>query len=436
MARLTKLDIERKLLVGAGVAWQDANKKSSQLVLDDAKKRRLFAFLLKSKVRESTGLSDDFIAGLSGAYNGTDDPATTNAAATPVASAAGSWRLQSIETEGFGGLNIWGGPLFHFDFDQESLLIEGPNGSGKSSLIGAILWALSGEKPRDQAKSDAHQPMPVFATNDKVAGDWPPIACYPVEAADLKSPARVRVALTFKNSKGEDAKVERTLDGGKVTTSIDPGFDVPSILLEAGLLMPARLSVLRLDEGRSRLTDAVQKLTGLDDLIALGALVEGLCHKSREYLSYKRKDLTAEKKEFDQAMEQARSALAAVQVVVPEFTPTDTDDSESPMATFGKMLTVRAAELTQVVSNDLANGLDLASPPIQHQVISAIGAAQEDLKAGLSGLPSWKALQAVAQALDKESAERVAAAVTKARSRGEGPKISTQSRRCPVAFPT
>ncbi len=133
MARLTKLDIERKLLMGAGVAWQDANKKRSQLVLDDAKKRRLFTFLLKNKVRESTGLPGDFIAGLSGAYNGTDDPATTNAAATTVASAAGSWRLQSIETEGFGGLNIWRGPLFHFDFDQESLLIDAPIASGRGS---------------------------------------------------------------------------------------------------------------------------------------------------------------------------------------------------------------------------------------------------------------------------------------------------------------
>ena len=83
MARLTKSDIERKLLAGAGVGWQDANKKSSQLVLDDSKKRRLFAFLLSSKVREAAGLSDDFVAGLASAYNGTDDPAATITAEAP-----------------------------------------------------------------------------------------------------------------------------------------------------------------------------------------------------------------------------------------------------------------------------------------------------------------------------------------------------------------
>jgi AAA domain len=419
MARLTKLDIERKLLSGAGVAWQDANKKSSQLVLDDAKRRRLFAFLLKSTVRESTALPDDFVAGLLAAYNGADDPATTSSATATVASSAGCWRLQAIETEGFGGLNIWGGPPFHFDFDQQSLLIEGPNGSGKSSLIGAILWALSGERPRDQAKSDAHQPMPVFATDDKLAGDWPPIACYPTDAADLKAPPRVRVSLTFTNSKGVDEKVERTLDGGKITTNVNPTFDVPSILLEAGLLMPARLAALRLDEGRSRLTDAVQKLTGLDDLVAIGTLVEGLCHKSREYLSYKRKDLSAARTQFDHAIEEARGALAEVQVLVPDFTPAGTDASDGPMAAFGKLLTDRAADLTQVVSNDLANGLNLASPPVQHQVISAIGAAREDLNAGLSGLASWKALQAIALALDSDAAKGVSVAVATARSRSE-----------------
>lgn len=419
MARLTKPDIERRLLTGASVVWQDANDKNCQLVLGDPKERRLFAFLLGTKIREPTGLSQNFIDGLSSAYGATDDPASTITATTAATSSAGPWRLQSIETEGFGGLNIWARPPFHLDFDQESLLIEGPNGSGKSSLIGAILWALSGERPRDQAAGHAHEPKAVFGLNDKPAGDWPPIACYPPSVADLKSPARVRVQLTFQNPNAVVAKVERTLDGGKVTTSIDPGFEVPSILLETGLLMPARLAHLRLDEGGGRLTDAVQKLTGLDDLVAIGALADGLCHKSREYLSYKRKDLTAAMKEFDQAIGNARGSLTTVQVAVPDFAVAHTDDDEGEMAKFGKMLIDRAAELTQVVSNDLAGGLDLASPSVQHQVISAIGAAQEDLKAGLEGVSSWKTLQSIAQAFDEEQAKRVSDALAMARTRAE-----------------
>lgn len=419
MARLTKSDIEHRLLTGASVAWQDASEKSHALVLGDPKERRLFAFLLGTKVREPTGLSQDFIDRLLAAYGGTDDPASTIATTTAAGSSAGPWRLQSIETEGFGGLNIWNGPPFSFDFDQESLLIEGPNGSGKSSLIAAILWALSGERPRDQADSGAHEPKPVFGANDKPVGDWPPIACYPPSAADLKSPPRVRVRLTFQNPQSEVAKVERTLDGGDVTPSIDPGFEVPSVLLETGLLMPARLARLRLDNGGGRLTDAVQKLTGLDDLVAIGALVDGLCHKSREYRSYKRKELTAATNGFNLAIEEARRILASVQVAVPDFAVVDTDDGQGEMAKFGKMLIDEAAELTQVVSNDLADGLNLASPAIQHQVISAIGAAQEELNAGLEGLPSWKTLHSIALALDDEATKHISDAIATARNRAE-----------------
>ena len=276
MTRLTKSDIERRLLTGAAVAWKDASGKNCQLELGDPKERRLFAFLLKTKVLEPTGLSQEFIDGLSSAYAGTDDPASASTSATAAAPSAGPWRLQSIVTEGFGGLNIWGGRPFHFNFDQESLLIEGPNGSGKSSLIGAILWALSGERPRDQSDSHANEPKPVFGSDDKPAGNWPPIACYPLSAADLKLPAQVRVQLTFQDPQARVARVERMIDGSKVTTNTEPGFEVPSIFLETGLLMPARLAHIRFNDGSGRLTDAVQKLTGLDELAAIGVLVAGL----------------------------------------------------------------------------------------------------------------------------------------------------------------
>ena len=113
MARLTKTDIEKRLLSGAPVRWRDANNKELELVLSDPKERRLLAFLLLSTVRTPTGLSDDFIHGLSSAYSGTDDPATRIAAA-PQSTVKATWRLQSVETEGFGGLNTWGGPIFQF----------------------------------------------------------------------------------------------------------------------------------------------------------------------------------------------------------------------------------------------------------------------------------------------------------------------------------
>ena len=418
--RLTKSDIERRLLTGASVAWKDANGKKCQFELGASKERRLFSFLLNTKVREPKGLSQEFIDGLSSAYDGTDDPASTITTATAAAPSAGPWRLQSIETEGFGGLNIWGGRPFHFDFDQESFLIEGPNGSGKSSLIGAILWAISGERPRDQSDSHAHAPMPVFGSDDKPVGNWPPIACYPISAADLKSPVHVRVQLTFQDPKAGVATVDRTIDGCNITTNTEPaGFEVPSILLETGLLMPARLAQIRFNEGGGRLTDAVQKLTGLDELAAIGTLSSGLCHSAREYLSHNRKELSIAMKDFDEAITEARNTLAAVGADVAHFTIAHTEDENRDMANFGKMLIKHATELTQVVSSDLASGLDLTKSSVRNQVISAIGAAQEDLKVGIEGLPSWKTLQSIAQALDEGTVARVTIAIMTARNKAE-----------------
>jgi hypothetical protein len=400
MSHLTRAEIERKLLLGAAVSWLDSSGKKTQMLLGNASERRLFEFLLSSKVRVPTNLPAAFIDGLQAAYGASHDPAATLAAKNTQSTASGPWKLQAIETEGFGGINIWGGPPFRHEFACDSLLLEGPNGSGKSSFTGAILWALTGERPRDQAPAAAHEPKPVLGLEDRAVGQWPPLATYPPTTEQLKSDPQVRVQLLFRSPAGT-ARVERKLTAGKVSETIDPAFDVPSVLLETGLLMPARLAVMRLDEGRGRLTDAVQKLTGLDDLIEIATLTEGLCHKAREYRSYKKRELTVATREFDEAISESRQELDPVSVTVAKFAPTDTDDPKGAMADFGKMLAGKSQTLTEVISGDLAANLSLASLTIQAQVIAAIGAARADISAGLPALPLWKTLTTIAEAIDQ-----------------------------------
>ena len=412
MGRLTKTDIERVLLTGMPVSWDDGNKKKPQLLLGEPKARSLFQFLLKSSVRSPVELPDVFIQGLAAAYDSGADPAS--AVSTTAASAAGAavWKLQAIETEGFGGLNTWKGPVFRFEFDRESLLIEGPNGSGKSSFTGAILWALTGERPRDQSDGSAHEPKPVYELSDKGSvGQWPPIACYPSTVKELATSPRVRVQLEFTDAPGSVAIVERVLEAGIIKHTVDPRFEVPSVFIETGLLMPARLAAMRLSGGSSRLTDAVQKLTGMDDLVAIGSLVEGLCHKGREYLSYKKKDLTNAKKEFTDCIGAARTTLADINVAVASFTPAETEDNTSNMAKFGKQLSDNASELTKVIESDLGTGLALNTASDQTRIVTAISAAEEDVSAGLSSLTSWKLLQALDQDLDDECIEKLTNAI-------------------------
>ena len=419
MKRLTKSEIQRLLLQGSTVSWQEASGKDRGLALADAKQRRLFAFLLSTDVRQPTGLAKAFVTGLSTVYQAGDDPALLATVSRPSDSDSTGWRLKSVETKGFGGLNSWGGGTFRFEFDGESLLLEGPNASGKSSLVGAIVWALSGERPRDQADTKADEPRPVFTANETLAGDWPPIATYPPNVAHLQSPASVFVKLTFQASDGSTASVERSLHDGGVKSVVDPAFDVPSVFIETGLLMPARFAKIRLDDGRSPLTDAVQKLTGLDDIVDIGKLAEGLCHRSREYRSYKKRDLTDARTKFRDAIDKARKVLAPVQENVQSFVPKDTNDAQGKMATFGKALNHRAAKLTKMISSDLAERLDLSNPQIQHNVIAAIAKAKDDVEVGLEELSTWVLLRTIAQAFDKQTSDKLKSAISLARKRSE-----------------
>lgn len=326
MARLTKTQIVESLLAGERIEWKDAASKKSSIVLENAEQQRLLAFLLASSVRDVKSLPAIFVEGIASAYTAAEDPGTKSDLGGTSAPNSGPWKLQAIDAEGFGGVNAWNGPPFRLELQGESILLEGPNGSGKSSLTAAIVWAITGDRPRDQAEKPTDEMAPVFDTADAKIGEWPPVAAYPLDAKDIQNNLKVVVELTFQNSAGETAVLRRTFDGKNVTVSADPKLNISQILIEAGLIMPLRLAKLRFDQGRGKLSEAVQMLTGLDELIELGTFVQALCHYGREYLSYKKTELTSAKSEFQRQIREAGTALSKVGVVVPKFAPFDTDD--------------------------------------------------------------------------------------------------------------
>jgi hypothetical protein len=96
--RLTKSDIERALLAAAVVPWTDANGKPATIQLATAKQRRLFTYLLRSKIRDVRGLPQAFIDDLAAAYVAVGDPAAASVQQTVNPSASGrgkSTRLKS-----------------------------------------------------------------------------------------------------------------------------------------------------------------------------------------------------------------------------------------------------------------------------------------------------------------------------------------------------
>lgn len=418
MPRQTRAEIEQSLLNGTQVHWVDAGKKEL-LELDTPVRRRLFAFLLRSKIRAVKGLPDAFVLGLAEAFDSDLDPATVTMTSSSQPKTAGPWRLTRIEAEGFGGVNVWGGQRFIYELDGQSLLIDGPNGSGKSSLVAALTWALTGQRPRDASKgTEESGQSQVFDSKGAKVGDWPPLACYPDKASLLATNPFVQVNLTFKNPAGDEAAVERTLRNGQISHNVDPRLELPPVLIETGLMMPIRLAHIRFGAGQEHLTDAVQMLTGLDEIALLGEFVSDLCHKARDYLGYsKAKNHQELMRQFTDSLSTARTALASIEQKLPEFIPSDTRDKTGPMAELGKKISDQAAASMSVISADLAPNLDLTLAAVQQQVATAIDAAKTEMNQGLSGLTAWTTISNIATALPPETSASLATAVAAAKTR-------------------
>ncbi|MGH7079591.1 MAG: AAA family ATPase [Acetobacteraceae bacterium] len=377
----------------------------------------MFRLLLESvREPESGGESEKLAADLAAALVNPGDPTGILPCRAGVLSDAPPWRLAKLEAEGFGGLNTWRGAPFVFDFDEQSWLLDGPNGSGKSSLVGAVVWALTGERPRDHSADHApHDARPVFGVDDRNAGQWPPVACYPPDEAALALAPRTRVRLTFRSPSGATAVAERVLNESGLVEHRDESLVIPSIFIETGLLMPIRLGQLRLSGGESGLAQAVRTLTGLDELVAVADLATGLADGRGRYLGYARaKGRELKAAQFDRALQTAREALAQVELHVPAFVPTDAD-SPGPLATLQESVAAGAEAALATIRDELAPGLELGKAAVQQELAASIGRAKEALASGLARLQTWRMLSTVVAGLNQAAEKRVVAAIADAR---------------------
>ncbi|MBC7463164.1 MAG: AAA family ATPase [Actinobacteria bacterium] len=416
MTRLTRADIEQKLLRGEAVFWGEGSKGES-IQLRTPASRQLLQFLLKTNTRVVKGLPQIFVDDLAKAFTGSNDPATQFAGPNNQGSTCGPWKLACIESEGFGGINTWGGVPFKYELDGDSLVLDGPNGSGKSSLIAAITWAVRGERVRDSSSTDeSHTISDVFDARGSKVGEWPPLACYPKTRSQLATSPAVFVKLTFKDPTGRAAALQRNLRNGVVSLSVDPALQFPTVLVECGLMMPARLSHLRFGAGDQHLSDAIQMLTGLDEIASLGDFVGDLCHKSRDYLNYSKSQRRDEiHLQFLDDLEKARKAVSSIGMVVPSFTPADATPTVGNFATLEKTLSEKATEAVAVIGSDLLPGLDLKSSAVQTQVALAIDAATNDFAEGLASSSTWKAMSLIAIELKGDPLSRAIAGVATAK---------------------
>ncbi len=284
-----------RLVSGEEFSWgAHGSNAAGKIKLDTPGARRLFDFLVGQNLDAISKGDESLFPGLIEAWdNEGHDPKDALVAVGVIAGVSG-FRLAEIETEGFGGLNLFGGPALIVDINRKSWCLEGQNGSGKTSLASSIIWGITGRRIVEHSgpKPDDGVRKPVMDAAGNQIGTWPPLASYPSRWEDLAQDVRVRVKLTFRDAAGDEALVERIIvsraDGTSETEKqeVDPRLLSAPLLLESGILMPSRMAHINLGEGSQPLYEAVKALTGLDQLGAVGDGAATFTHGARRFLKY------------------------------------------------------------------------------------------------------------------------------------------------------
>ena len=308
--KITRDEIENALLT-TGVVEIDAGGGSS-IELDQSGKRlaKVVFDHLRSSTVDDLSKSTEFFDALEAAF--CDEPkdlqqeSGTNEKGTEAEKEPDrrTWRLQKVETRGFGGLNALPDDIFEFDVAGQDFCIEGQNGSGKSSLANAILFAMTGKIYRDQFGlwDDPARSEPVMSDDNVKLGDWPPIATYPGNWECDHLAIDLMVILTFGNKNdGEEITATRRLHGKLESleheVSIDPKLTAVPALIEASLLMPMRIQHIRVtnNEDNNELVGLIRQLLGLEPLLDVANLAGKLTHGGQRFMKYAQENKLKEK---------------------------------------------------------------------------------------------------------------------------------------------
>ncbi|QND54576.1 AAA family ATPase (plasmid) [Phyllobacterium sp. 628] len=401
---LSLFEAKKQLLSGEVLSWPKfGENKAGSTQLSTPAARRLFQYLLTcDQVKVAEG-SESLFDGLVSAWENIDlDPAADKTLSGPV-STTGPWRLARIESSGFGGLNMIGGPNLDIPFDGQNWCLEGQNGSGKTSLVSAIIWALTGYRCRDQdglVFERGHR-GPVYDDSGARIGDWPAIVAYPSNSVQLSGPAATWVRLTFQDPEGNSTHAYRKLisapnEEPMIEVEISSDLLVSPHLFEVGLLMPARLSRIGFGEKSQTIYEAVKLLTGLDQIAAIAEGASSITHKAKRFLKYS-VDKGAPALEtkiallLDRASEEAKKAEFELKIA---GNRRDKNYSQE-LRNIAQRGSEQAATHLGVLTSDITDTIDInegADRAAIRQAVSIARGILQDSSKGVSIFDAWKAM--------------------------------------------
>ncbi|EDL60603.1 AAA family ATPase [Gimesia maris] len=226
-----------------------------------------------------------------------------------------SYLLADLTCKSFRGIAP-AGEKVHFSFDTKSNLIYGPNGSGKTSLLGAVIWVLTGSAISDA--NDTSETAPVHAiSNSGSKGskitDWPVVATLPegniTKTTEQECFAQVKL---ISQDRQHELHLRRSISNGLEHSSDETDwkncsnleqFGIHSLDLQLSLLAPTvfgRFSVEDAPDTKSLLS----LMLGYDDLIILGDLASKI---ARNRTSLVTKETNSIDKEWSELTEKLQA---------------------------------------------------------------------------------------------------------------------------------
>jgi len=413
------------LLAGKTLAWKKYKEHTAgSIILDKAEQRRLLEFLLTANPSKVAEGSEALFDGLMTAWeNKTYDPANEKAAVGSSTSKQ-SWRLDRIETFGFGGLTIFGGKPFELHVGGKNWCLEGQNGSGKTSLASAILWALTGKRIREHEGPVDERGEREDVENDegKKVGSWPPLVAYPTTVAELGKPAEVWVRLTFMAADGDTATAYRRmisppLGDAQHEEKIDDRLKAALRLIEISVLMPARLTKIGFGKSSLSLYEAVKQLTGLDQLSDIAAGCSAFGAGNRRFMKYaKDQGIENYERRFADSITGATQLAEEFAFKLPDNLALGVKDVDVTLKEAAKEASKGAGEHLATLKSEIPANVDTATAEGRITVKNAVAAARGLVTQGPKAINLFQIWKALTDAASDENFANLPDALSAAKS--------------------
>lgn len=212
------------------------------------------------------------------------------------------WRLHRLTCQGVRGVDPSGAAL-GFPFNGMPTLIFGPNGSGKSSLLGAIVWVLTGRIITDT--DDDSEQATVYGTPRAGADrgsricDWPVVVTLPLAGNPASATPACSAELQLESADGTVLWVRRSLSDGMETSEDRSSWSscanlaqhgIEPLDLQLSLIAPTvfgRMTIEHAGDTRSLLS----LMLGYDDVEALGDFASNLARNRTRLANEEQRDL-------------------------------------------------------------------------------------------------------------------------------------------------